>query len=140
MAPTLMVSPRLNLASTLLNRRLVPENASDRSRLSLLLSGWLLSLDHLQHLPNFFTKDRVNFAHTATSRRDSRESLILQTPGYPTIGKFVPSLISQGSTGSLRRQEENYEDDDVEHDGNAEACLRVAPGQTKHTEHVKMAE
>lgn len=37
MAPTLMVSPRLNLASTRLNRRLVPENASDRSRLSLLL-------------------------------------------------------------------------------------------------------
>lgn len=123
-----MVSPRLNLASTRLNRRLVPENASDRSRLSLLLPGWLLSLDHMQHLPNFFTKDRVNFAHTATSRRDSRESLIIQTPGYPKLGKFVPSLVSQEPAGPFRRQEENYEDDDVERDGNTEACLRVAPG------------
>lgn len=128
MAPTLMVSPRLNLASTRLNRRLVPENASDRSRLSLLLPGWLLSLDHLQHLPNFFTKDRINFTHTAISRRDSRESLTIQTPGYPKLGKFVPSPISQESAGPFHRQEENYEDDDVERDGNAEACLRVAPG------------
>lgn len=128
MAPTLMVSPRLNLASTRLNRRLVPENASDRSRLSLLLTVWLLSLDHLQHLPNFFTKDRINFAHTAISRKGSRESLIIQTPGYPKLGKFVPSLVSQESAGPFRRQEENYEDDDVECDGNAEACLRVAPG------------
>lgn len=30
--------------------------------------------------------------------------------------------------GPFRWQEENYEDDDVERDGNAEACLRVAPG------------
>lgn len=99
-----------------------------------------MSLDHQQHLPNFFTKDRVNFAHTATSRRDIRESLILQTPGYPKLGKVVPSLVSQESTGPFCRKEENYEGGHVEHDGNVEACLRVVPGQTKHTGHVKMAE